>query len=174
MVHGERPMLTDRSGIERGGVVMSILTLVGITAALGTLVADRTDPARPEHAGLHESWPAPSLAERLAAVDAAIARRDKARAVSEWRDAYHLALGSRRWDAMADVGDAAVRIGALAGAPEADPTGFRTEARQAYLRALFQARAQRAPEGIERIADAFAALGDRDVAVQARAIEVTR
>jgi len=167
-------MLMERSGIERGGVVVSIVTLVGIAATLGTLAADRTAPARLEPTGLHESGPAPSLADRLADMDAAIARKDQTRAVFEWREAYGLALGSRRWDAMADVGDAAMRVDTLVGRPSGHPSAFRAQARQAYLRALFQARAQHAPEGIERVADAFAALGDRDIAAQARAIVVTR
>ena len=167
-------MLMERSGLERGGVVVSIVTLVGIAAALGTLAADRIGSARLERAGPHESWTAPTLAERLADMDAAIARQDQTRAVSAWRDAYGLALGARRWDALADVGDAALRLDALVGRPHGYPSGFRAEARQAYLRAVFQARAQHAPEGIERVADAFAALGDRDMATQVRAIVVTR
>jgi hypothetical protein len=48
--------------------------------------------------------------------------------------------------------------------------GFRAEARQAYLVALFWARDAGAPDGVARIADAFSALGDDGVATQARRI----
>ena len=40
------------------------------------------------------------------------------------------------------------------------------EVRHAYLRALFCARDQRSVEGVLRVAEAFASLGDRDVADQ--------
>jgi len=110
-----------------------------------------------------------SLPARLAAVNAAITREEVGRAVFEWRDAYSSALGSRRWEAMLEVGDAATRIDALAGRGGA-PTGFRAEARQAYLRALFDARAARSPEGMHRAADAFAALGDTEMAKRAHAM----
>ncbi len=66
------------------------------------------------------------------------------------------------------MGDAAVRIDAR----EDEGTAFRAEARQAYLLALFRARDARAPEGIARVADAFAALGDREMAARARAVRV--
>ncbi|HKZ03881.1 MAG TPA: hypothetical protein VJU81_00280 [Methylomirabilota bacterium] len=111
-----------------------------------------------------------SLPARLAAVDAAIGREDVGRAALAWRDAYSIALGSRRWDAMLAMGDAATRIDALAGRRGGAPTGFRAEARQAYLRALFDARAARSPEGMHRAADAFAALGDAEMAARAHAM----
>ena len=111
-----------------------------------------------------------ALPARLAAIDEALARRDMTRAAFEWRDAYGIALRSRRWDAMASVGDAAVRIDGIARQPADHPTGFRAEARQAYLRALVDARAARSREGIERVADAFAALGDAEMAGRVRAL----
>jgi hypothetical protein len=168
-------MLMERPRMERGSVVLSIVALATIAGiALGGLAIDRAGTTRLERPGLRESWPAPTLTERLTAVDAAIAGKDQGRAIGEWRDAYGVALGSRRWDAMADVGDAAVRIDTLVGRPAGNPTGFRAEARQAYLRALFQARHQHSSEGIERVAQAFAALGDQDMAARARAIGVAR
>jgi hypothetical protein len=109
----------------------------------------------------------------MARLDDAIARQDVSRATFEWRDTFSLALGARRWEAMADMGDAAVRIDALAADGDGRPTGFRAQARQAYLRALFQARSQRAPEGIERVAQAFAALGDAEMASRSRALAET-
>jgi hypothetical protein len=109
--------------------------------------------------------PDPSMwKERLAIVDRAIERSELHRAIFEWHEAYGVALGSRRWDAMVAMGDRAVRISELTG----DPTRFRAEARQAYLNALFRARAQRSAEGVSHVADAFERLGDAEVAQQAR------
>jgi hypothetical protein len=168
-------MLMEKPRMQRGGAILSIVALAGIAGiALGGLAADKAVATKLERPGWREPSPAPTLAERLAAVNAAIARRDQGKAIYEWHDAYGVALGSRRWEALADIGDAAVRIDALVGRPTGNPTGFRAEARQAYLRALFQARNQRSPEGIERVAQAFAALGDREMAASARAIVVTR
>ena len=96
------------------------------------------------------------------------------RAIHAWRDAYGEALGSRRWEAMAAVGDAALRVDALAGLPARHPTGFRAEARQAYLKALFRARDAGSVEGVERIADAFASLGDIQMAARARTMAPAR
>src|SRR6185369_15708228 len=101
-----------------------------------------------------------ALPIRLAAVDEALARRDMSRAVLEWRDAYGVALRSRDWAAMVSVGDAAVRIDRIARLPSDHPTGFRAEARQAYLRALVDAR----------VADAFDALGDAEMAGRVRTL----
>jgi hypothetical protein len=110
-----------------------------------------------------------SLPARLAAVDAAIARRDPSRAIYEWRETYSVALGSRRWEAMLAVGDAALRIDALAPPGSRYPTGFRAEARQAYLKAFLNARAAGSREGIHRAAEAFGALGDVEMAARVRA-----
>jgi hypothetical protein len=49
-------------------------------------------------------------------------------------------------------------------------SGFRAEARPAFLVARFRGRAARATDGIERVANAFAALGDDEVAEQACAL----
>jgi hypothetical protein len=63
-----------------------------------------------------------------------------------------------------------VRIDGLSSRRARVPTGFRAEARQAYLRALFDARASGSKEGMHRAADAFGALGDADMAARAHAI----
>jgi hypothetical protein len=111
-----------------------------------------------------------ALSERLAAMDEALARGDVSRAISDWRDAYGLALGSWRWEAMILVGDAALRIDALASRPPGPRVAFRAEARQAYLNALFGARRVGSREGVLRVAEAFAALGDLEMAARARTI----
>jgi hypothetical protein len=163
-------MFTEKSGLQRGGVILSIVALAGIAGmALGGMAPDaaRLSSERPRWHGQRQPL---TLAHHLAGVDEALAQQDAGRAAREWRSAYSLALASRRWEAMADMGDAAVRIDTLASRPSGHPTGFRAEARQAYLRALFQARNAKAPSGIERVARAFAALGDTEMAARARAI----
>jgi hypothetical protein len=151
--------------------------MVGALALAGIALASLGGAATQVLIGA--SRPAPAVEDRplpahLAALDAAIARGDVSRAVFEWRLAYGAALGSRRWEAMLAVGDAATRIDALAGRRDGAPTGFRAEARQAYLRALFDARAARSPEGMHRAADAFAALGDAEMAARARTMTADR
>jgi hypothetical protein len=157
--------------MEWSGLSLSIVVAVAmVSIALASLVAGRA-PLSADRA--FEALPPVeerTLSARLAAVDEAIARSDAGRAIYEWRDAYGAALRSRQWDAMAAVGDAALRIDAVTSAPTGHPTGFRAEARQAYLKALFDARAAGSPDGMERIAASFAALGDTYMAAQARAL----
>jgi hypothetical protein len=95
----------------------------------------------------------------LARVDEALRERNVSAAARAWHEAHRAAIGSRRWDAMVDVGQAYLRIGDRAGArPAAEP-----KARQAYLIALFRARQAGSVDGILRVADAFAGLGDMDI-----------
>ena len=124
------------------------------TGGVRTHPADRAPEAEP-------AWQ-----HHVAAIDAALARDDVGRAVLEWRLAYGAALGSRRWEPMAAVGDAALRIDARAGRLGARPMPFQAEARRAYLSALWTARGVKSREGIERIARAFAALGDEEMALR--------
>jgi hypothetical protein len=157
------------------GIVLSILTVAGVVGlVLGGTLPDScgtTIPDRPESTDLRDEA---ALAERLAALDAALARQDLSRAVYEWRDAYGLALRSRGWDAMAAVGDAAVRVDALMGGPGGQSTGFRPEARRAYIHALLRAQRDRSREGVNHIADGLAALGDVDMAAHARTLGIGR
>lgn len=141
-------------------LIIGLLALAGGRGE-GTGRASLTAPAAPA---------ARPLSVRLTALDEALARRDMSRAVLEWRDAYGVALRSRDWEAMASVGDAAVRIDRIARLPSDHPTGFRAEARQAYLRALVDARAARSRPGIERVAEAFAGLGDTEMAERVHAL----
>jgi hypothetical protein len=105
-----------------------------------------------------ESWK--SL---LVSVDRAIDAKDISRAVRTWRDAYGAALGRREWEPMLAVGHAALRIGRASGAM----VGFDAKARQCYLTALFRARRQGSSDGALLAAEAFADLGDLEVANQA-------
>ena len=80
-------------------------------------------------------------------------------AVRGWHDAYLAAFASQRWEGMIEVGDAALRIGAIA--PPRRP--WEPRAREAYMAALFRARSARSVEGVLRAAEGFGTLNDRQV-----------
>ena len=166
MLHEWRMM----HGRFRGWAALA-LVMVGGTA-LGTLAGARVRVTSLERLRPVEESGDVALAGRLAALDAAIALNELGRAIYEWRDAYGLALRTRTWDAMVAVGDAALRIDAMASHHAGRRTGFRAEARQAYLLALFRARDARAPDGIARVAQAFSGLGDAEMAARARSIRM--
>ena len=138
-----------------GFITLTVAGVVGLVLggalrdSCGTTTADREAPGdlRDEAA----------LAERLAALDAALASQNLSRAVYEWRDAYGLALRARGWEAMAAVGDAAVRVDTVMGGPAGRSTGFRAEARRAYIHALLRAQREQSREGVNHIADGFIA-----------------
>lgn len=116
-----------------------------------------------EHAAWAGSEPADSpWAVHLRAVHKALARHDVGGAEQAWHEAYGVALRSRRWEGMIEVGDAHLRIGETANGPKA----AQAQARRLYLAALFRARQEDSLEGVLRAAEAFAALGDRDVVEQ--------
>jgi hypothetical protein len=136
--------------------VVAVLGVIGLmTAGLRSAAALRS--TRTATAG-GEGWPA-----HLAAVDRALESADIAEAVRAWRDGYGQALGSRRWEPMFAIGHAALRIGRAAGTRK----GYDEKARQCYLMALFRARQQRSAEGASLVAEAFADLGDVEVASRA-------
>lgn len=116
--------------------------------------------------------PPPQLEDRLGAMDAAIARDDLSRAIFEWRDVYGVALRARRWEDMVAAGDAARRVDTLARRHSDRLRVFQLEAREAYMQALFLARAARSVQGVDRVADAFASLGDAEMAARARTVLV--
>lgn len=94
--------------------------------------------------------------------DEALASANVRAAKMAWLAANGEALRSRAWDAMVEVGDAALRIGQAAG-----PRGAAgPRARTAYMTALLRAHNQGSLEGILRVAEAFAALGDHEVVAQ--------
>jgi len=149
-----------------GFVVVAGLALGGLAGGAGTGAYSAPRP----RAEIRER----ALPARLASVDEALARRDVSRAVFEWRDAYGVALRSRQWESMVAVGDAAVRIDAATSRDAGHPSTFRAEARQAYLRALFDARAAGSREGVQQVAAAFAALGDAEMATMVRSMAPER
>ncbi|HEY3065387.1 MAG TPA: hypothetical protein VGL09_06315 [Methylomirabilota bacterium] len=111
-----------------------------------------------EAGGRHPAFAA-RWAATVAHIDDALRAGDPGVAVAAWRDAYREAVKSGRWDAMADVGDAALRIGEVREFRESPQAA----ARKSYLTALFRARAAGSLDGILRVADGFTALGDESV-----------
>ena len=171
-MHVERPRMA------LSGALVAIATFAGVAAlALGGGLVDRAGSATTLERPARERERAPRaelLSRRLAAMDDALRGDRPGAAMHDWQAAYGLALGLRRWDAMLSVGDAALRLEASTRDPVAHPGRFRAAARQAYLWALFQARSERSPEGIDRVAKAFAAIGDTEMAARARAVRVSR
>jgi hypothetical protein len=95
----------------------------------------------------------------LTRVDEALGQNDVATALRSWQEAYELARQNRNWRGLVEAADAHLRIGAAANASRAAAP----RAREIYLAALSRARAERSVEGTVRIAESFAALGDREV-----------
>jgi hypothetical protein len=91
-------------------------------------------------------------------MDRALASGDAPAALEAWGDALHAAMSAGRWEALVEVGDAYQRIGAVGG--NGHPLVGRS--RQAYLLALSLARRQDCLHCVLRVAEAFAALGDRE------------
>jgi len=120
-------------------------------------------PVQPDlpPAGEREASAAPWTVH-LRGVDEALAQKNVSAAEQAWHNAYGAALGSRRWEGLIEVGDAYLRIGEVAKGRKA----AEARARRCYLAALFRARNEGSLDGVLRAAEAFAALGDREVVEQ--------
>ena len=106
--------------------------------------------------------------EHIEALDRALAGGDVRAAEAALHEAHQAAMAGRRWEAMIAFGDAAARLARVA--PEL--TGGLSRARRAYLLAFDRARHFRSLDGVLRVAEAFGALGDSEVALGcARAAE---
>jgi hypothetical protein len=99
---------------------------------------------------------------RLLKVEQAMAESDVAKAELLWREAYAAALKSRHWEGMVAVADTYRALGARAGFYASSVA----KARQAYLTALFRARADGSLAGVLITADRFAELSDHEVVEQ--------
>lgn len=138
MTEGNR--LIDRWPVTFVALVLAVLLIVlAIVEALGGQARAAQD--RP--------W-----VEHLKSMEGALAVRDARTADWALRQAHWVALGSRRWEGMIEVGDAARRAGNI------------TVARTAYMTAAFRARRLSSFEGILSAAEALAVLGDIAVAEQ--------
>jgi len=133
------------------GIAVMIAMLI-VVAAMATSALRRD----------RQSLPVDAVARwngEIGRLDAALVAGDRAGAHRAWSEAWSAALASRRWDAFIRMGDASLRLGDLDG----HPATARARARQAYLLAMFRARAAGSIEGVLRAAEGFAGLGDRDV-----------
>jgi hypothetical protein len=108
----------------------------------------------------------PGWNDAIDQVNRAITKDDASGALRAWYDAYASARGTGTWLPLVEVGDAALRIGHATGSPREAAA----RARDAYLIALFRARRDRDVDGLLRIAESFAALGDNEVTLQCLAI----
>ena len=107
------------------------------------------------------AWARRTTDVALERLERALERGDGRAAERAWHDAHVSALRGD-WRARVAVGDAALRLGDAGPDQQTAPA----RARQSYLAALFVARAERSWEGVIRVAEAFAALGDEEPAVQ--------
>jgi hypothetical protein len=112
--------------------------------------------------GLGTSALPAATASQLEAVDGALRLGDIVGAERAWRAAFVVAVRNRSWRVLADLGDAALRIGDAAG----QRSSYVPRAREAYLAALVRARADRSREGVTRMCHAFRVLGDHELAQQ--------
>lgn len=169
-----RTLARQRLGALGMAAIVTTAVGIGIEEAKRSAWATRSAPIVETESTAAPLRPARSGAvremDRLRRLEAAIAARDASRAIYEWREAYGEALQSRRWEALAAVGEAGGRLDTLLGG-----TGrYRPEAREAYLAALLRARTERSVEGMLRAADGLAALGDTEAARHARLLAGSR
>ena len=101
-----------------------------------------------------QPWVAP-----LQRMDAALAGRDGLSAELAWHEGCGAALRTESWEAMLAVGDAYRRIDAAA--DDVADDGADVLASQLYRSALARARRQESVEGLLRVAERLATLGDR-------------
>ncbi|HXJ84425.1 MAG TPA: hypothetical protein VMS64_37780 [Candidatus Methylomirabilis sp.] len=99
-------------------------------------------------------------------MDDALARGDLRAALRAREDARLAALASQRWEGMAMVGDATLRLAQKAGLVSA----MEPAARRAYAFALHRASRQGSVDGAVRITVAFAGLGDHEMARKSLAV----
>jgi hypothetical protein len=137
------------------GVLVSVVAVTAIAAVRRPYVAPRALSAS-------EVW-----SEAITAVDGALAANDLTGASLAWQRAFVAALQDRaHWEGLIEVADARLRIGR-----QERLEGMATQrARELYLSALFRARQHDSAEGVLRAGTAFEALGDQEVAAQARRI----
>jgi hypothetical protein len=137
--------------------VARIAVYVVVVLSLGALAVAGNERTR---------LPDTAWREPLQRIDTAVAGGDARGAMQAWEMAYRAAMRARTPEGMLEVGRAALRIGEAAG----DRQTAVAQARRIFLEALFQARERRDPSGVARAGEAFASLGDREVA--GRAFEV--
>jgi hypothetical protein len=130
-------------------------SLLGVAVLLAIAAEARGDHALGTE--LQLAW-----RQHLISVADALARNDLSGAEFAWREAYAAALKSRHWEGMVAVGDAYRVVGERGRFQK----NAEAKARETYLTAFLRARAEASLEGVLRVADRFAELGDRQVVEQ--------
>jgi hypothetical protein len=101
---------------------------------------------------------APSARSLQLSVEAALERGDFLTAVRTTEAAHRRATREHQWESLIEVGDAYYRIASRTGTPEAT----NSRAHDAYQAALQSARRAESLDGVLRVAEAFAQLGNVD------------
>ena len=129
----------------RSALILAAALLLFIALALAEVMAgDSTTP-----------W-----ASHIQKVEDALAMKNVSAARQAWVGLYAVALRSQRWEGILEAGDLYLRIGEIAGARK----DYEGEARRIYRIALVRARQQGSLEGVLSATEAFARLGDHEVA----------
>jgi hypothetical protein len=150
-LHVKGPNRWGRNGRERGRAMKASWLL--LAAVVGLLAVGEASTKRISTNPLATSAPS------IQSVEEAVMHRNVSAALREWEDAYRAAVARGRWEQLVEAADAYREIGEeVVGSRER----FDARAREIYLAALFRARQQDSLDGVLRVAEAFAALGDRD------------
>ncbi len=139
--------------------VLTVSPVLGVAAFL-LLLAVMVPQVSPRRGDRGELAHGDAWTGRLRSINQALTEGDLFAAETAWQEARRQALVTRGWEAMLDLGDASRRIGRHGGFPGT----AEAKARQAYLAALFRARDRGSMDGSLRVAQAFASLGDWEVA----------
>ncbi len=135
------------------GLVVSLLVSLVVGGVLVLGAALEQDPTGPVTGESQAFWKT-----AIDKTDEVLATGNVTAALQEWRTAYRSAMKAGGWEAFIEVGDAYRRIGVVARQSES----FDPKAREIYMIALSQARRLECVECLLRVAEAFAALGDRE------------
>jgi hypothetical protein len=125
--------------------------LLGVLAFTQDATRDRIEAALPSAVATLADIPSRSTLEA---------------ALRSWRAAYRRAEARGGADDLVEAGDLLRRLGEAWG----DPATFDDKARAIYALALARARREESVHGVLRVAEAFAALGDRPAVDRALAI----
>ncbi len=146
---------TNRRWVMLGAALA--FSLAGVAVLGGGVLTRHGEAVRQGQVERSVPW-----AAYLRKVDEALSQNDPGAAERAWYKAYDAALGSDSWRGLVSVGNAVLRIGEIAGGRQ----GAEAKAREAYLAALSRARHEESLEGLLTTAEAFAALGDRQMVEQ--------
>lgn len=137
----------------RGTAGAGLVSLVGLLPAGRPAAGGAGDPCSPTSEAAE-----PAASQEVAR---ALGRGEHAAALRAANAAYALALGQPRWDALVCAGDLYRRVGRATGLQVA----LDAKAGEAYRKALFRARQQASVEGVLRVTEAHAALGDEPMVI---------